>query len=125
MRDLIPSQALRQLCEQRRQLIWSFCASFGVYLASVLVPNTLAQPGLDHDGLTAGMTLFVLFGAVAGAGHGLCRQPAGRRVSGREGARRHAGRRRLAYFWLTYALTGLARISGPHRPTHFTASASA
>ena len=36
---LIPSQTLRQICEQRRQLIWGFCASFGVYLASCWCPT--------------------------------------------------------------------------------------
>jgi hypothetical protein len=115
---LIPLQALRQICEQRRQLIWGFCASFGVFLASVLIPNTFAQPGLNRDGLTAGMSVFILFGAVLVL---VIAYTAGRRAAlflgeKASGAMLGAG---LACFWLTYSLTGLARISGPHRPDAF------
>ena len=112
---LVPSQTLRRICEQRRQLIWGFCASYGVYLASLLVPNLLASPEFSR---TAGLTVFVIFGAgmaVAVA----C-------IAGRQAARILGETVRnvmlgvgLSTFWLAYALTGLAHISGPHRPDAF------
>ena len=115
---LIPSQILRRICEERRQLIWGFCASFGVYLAAVLVPNTLVPSGLDRDGVTAGMTIFVVFGAVLTL---VIAYAASRRagVFLGEMARRVMLGVGMSYFWLVYALTGLARISGPHRPNAF------
>ncbi|MEP6831228.1 MAG: hypothetical protein ABI963_12875 [Rhizomicrobium sp.] len=111
---LIPSQTLHRICEQRRQLIWGFCASFGVYLASVLVPNLLAH----RDDLTAGMTTFVMFGAglIVIIGYTASRQAAD--LLG-ETARRTILVVGLSTFWLAYALTGLAYISGPHRPDAF------
>jgi len=115
---LIPSQILRHICEERRQLIWGFCASFGVYLASVLMPNTLTPPGLDRDGVTAGMTVFVVFGAMLAVivAYTVSRQAA--QFLGEQARRTMLGVG-LACFWLAYALTGLARISGPHRPDAF------
>jgi hypothetical protein len=115
---LIPSQALRHLCERRRQLVWGFCASFGVYLASVLVPSTFAQPGFDRDGVTAGMTIFVLFGAGLAL---VIAYTASQRAAVflGEQARGSMLGVGMAFFWLAYALTGLARISGPHRPDAF------
>ncbi len=115
---LIPSEPLRHLCGQRRQLVWGFCASFGVFLASVLVPNMLAPPVLDRDGLTAGMTIFILFGAVLTL---VIAYTASRRAAlflgeKARGTMLGAG---MSYFWLAYALTGLARLSGPHRPDAF------
>ncbi len=115
---LIPSQTLRRICEQRRQLIWGFCASFGVYLASLVVPNLLTPSGLHRTGLTAGMTIFTVFGA------GLTLAIAC--TAGRRAALFPGGTVRhvilgvgLSTFWLAYALTGLAYISGPHRPDAF------
>lgn len=115
---LMPIESVRRICEGRRQLIWGFCASFGVFLASVLVPNTFTQPGLDRDGLTAGMSVFIILGTILvlviaytashGASHFLG-----------DKARRTMLGAGMSYFWLAYALTGLARISGPHRPDAF------
>lgn len=115
---LIPSQTLRQICEQRRQLTWGFCASFGVYLASIVVPNLLTPPSLARDGLTAGLTVFVMFGAgltlvIAYAASRDAALFLGRTACG---VMLGVG---LSYFWLAYALAGLARISGPHRPDAF------
>jgi len=42
---------LRHLGPQRRQLVWSFCAAFGVYLFSVFAPNVIL-PSL-HASFTA------------------------------------------------------------------------
>ena len=113
---LIPSASLRRLCEERRQLVWGFCAGFGVYLASVLLPNTAPLP--DRDELTAGMLLFVLSAGflalvIAYAASRPAAQFLGERIS-----------RTLVYvgmatFWLAYAGTGLSHISGPHRPDIF------
>ena len=113
---LIPVQILRRVCEDRRQLIWGFCASFGVYLASILVPNTF--PALDRDGLTAGMGVFLLFGfaltlVIAYAAGRTAAQRLGEKIS------RTMVRVGMATFWLAYAATGLAHISGPHRPDLF------
>lgn len=115
---LMPIESVRRICEGRRQLIWGFCVSFGVFLASVLVPNTFTQPGLDRDGLTAGMSVFIILGTILvlviaytashGASHFLG-----------DKARRTMLGAGMSYFWLAYALTGLARISGPHRPDAF------
>jgi hypothetical protein len=115
---LIPSETLRHICEERRQLIWGFCASFGVYLASVLMPNTLTPPGLDRDGITAGMTIFVVFGAVLVIviAYTASRQAAD--FLGEKSRRTMLGVG-MACFWSSYALTGLAHISGPHRPDAF------
>lgn len=115
---LIPSKTLRQICEERRQLIWGFCASFGVYLASVLMPNTLTPPGLDRDGVTAGMSVFVAFGAMLAivVAYTASRQAAHFLGEKSRGAMLGVG---MACFWLSYSLTGLAHISGPHRPDAF------
>lgn len=115
---LIPSQRLRRICEQRRQIVWGFCASFGIYLASVLVPNTFAVPEFDHDGLTAGMTIFVVFGAALTL---VIAYTASRRAGVFLGERQRGTMLGvgMAFFWLTYALAGLSRISGPHRPDAF------
>ena len=110
---LIPSKILKRICQERRQLVWGFCTSFGVYLASILLPNTMP----DRD-LTTGMTFFVLFGglltlviaytASRPAAHFL-----GERISR---TMLHVG---MATFWLVYAASGLSHISGPHRPDMF------
>jgi hypothetical protein len=100
----------------RRQMIWGFCASYGVFLALTLLPNTLG--GVTHADLTAGMTLFSIFGggivavlayAAGGQATTLVGEPARRALLKVAGA----------FFWLTYALTGLAHLSGPHRPDAF------
>jgi hypothetical protein len=115
---LIPSQPLRHVCEQRRQLTWGFCASFGVYVASILVPNLLTPPSLAGEGLTAGLTVFVMFGAGLTL---VIAYAAGRDAAlflGKTACSVMLGVG-LSYFWLAYALAGLARISGPHRPDAF------
>ena len=113
---LIPSETLRRICQGRRQLVWGFCASLGVYLVSVLLPN--APPLPSGDGLTAGMTLFVGFaGLLASVIAYSASQPAahflGERISR---TLTHVG---MATFWLAYAASGLSYISGPHRPDMF------
>jgi hypothetical protein len=100
----------------RRQMIWSFCASYAVFLAVMLLPNTLG--GVTHQDLTAGMTLFSLFGGGIVA---VMAYAAGRDAVALvgEGARRALLIVAGAFFWLTYAMTGLAHLSGPHRPDAF------
>jgi hypothetical protein len=115
---LIPSQTLRRICEQRHQLVWGFCASFGIYLASVQVPSSFTLPGFKGDGASAGTTVFVAFGAalilvIAFAASRRASVFLGERA---RGAMLGVG---MAFFWLAYALTGLAHISGPHRPDAF------
>lgn len=111
---LIPLDACKRL--GRRQLVWSFCASYIVFLGSLVLPNSVG--GVIHDDATAGMILFSLFGGLAVL---VMAYAASRKAVARVGEK---SRRALlsvsgSYFWLTYALTGLAHLSGPHRPDAF------
>lgn len=93
-----------------RRLTWGFCASYGVYLLSVFLPNVIRP--------SAGATLMVLFGGgvvlvmalTAAPLHGDLRL---------EKIRRAMLGIATAYFWLCYSIMALARISGPHRPDAF------
>jgi hypothetical protein len=100
----------------RRQMIWSFCASYGVFLAVMLLPNTLG--GVTHEDLTAGMTIFSLFGGFIVAAMAYAAGSDAVKLVG-EPTRRAVMSVAGAFFWLTYALTGLAHLSGPHRPDSF------
>lgn len=93
-----------------RKLVWGFCASYGVYLLSVFLPNVIR--------LSAGATLMTLFGGsvvmiMAATIAPITRH--GRALIG-EKTRRTMLATAAGYFWLCYALMALARISGPHRP---------
>jgi hypothetical protein len=94
------------------RLTWGFCASYGVYLLSVFLPNVL------HPSL--GATLMVLFGGGVVLVMALTAVPL-RRFNGPrwEKARRALSGTAIAYFWLCYSIMALARISGPHRPDAF------
>lgn len=91
-----------------RKLVWGFCASYGVYLLSVFLPNVIHA--------SAGATLMVLFGGGVALVMAACAAPL---------AFLPANLRRIllgtatSYFWLCYCLMALARISGPHRPDAF------
>ena len=115
---LIPSQTLRKICEERRQLVWGFCASYGVYLASIVAPNALTPPGIDRDGLTAAMTVFAVFsaGLILIVAYTASRQAGAFLGDKARAAMLGVG---MSTFWLAYALAGLAHISGPHRPDAF------
>jgi hypothetical protein len=114
---LTPFGLCRFLGPQRRQLIWGFCAAFGVYLASVLLPAMLAPLALHQDGTTE-MSAFVLFSGAVAACMAFAATPL---AAVRLGVKAQRALLALAatYFWLIYALSGLARISGPHRPDLF------
>ena len=94
-----------------RKLIWGFCASYGVYLLSVFVPNVLA--------LSAGATLMVVFGGVVTIVMALTVAPIKRLgntpLIGPK-TRRALLTTAVIYFWGCYAVMALSRISGPHRP---------
>jgi len=97
-----------------RKLIWGFCASYGVYLLSVFVPNVIA--------LSAGATMMVLFGGsvalvMAATAGPLVRL--GRRPVLPNKFRQVLLATAVVYFWSCYSLMALARISGPHRPDAF------
>jgi hypothetical protein len=113
---LMPFTLFKTLYALRRQLIWSFCASYGVFLATLLLPNSLG--GVTHDDATAGMIFFAMFGGTAMA---VMAYAASRDAKARFGekSRRAFLCIAAAFFWLTYTLTGLAHISGPHRPDAF------
>lgn len=94
-----------------RKLVWGFCASYGIYLLSVFIPNVI-QP-------SAGATLMVLFGGGVSLIMAVTTAPLAR--LGRPPLIPNNIRRALfgisvIYFWLCYSLMALARIYGPHRP---------
>jgi hypothetical protein len=113
---MLPLDIGKQLRALRRPLVWSFCASYAVFLAALLLPNTLG--GVTHADLTAGMTVFSLFGGFIVA---VMAFAAGREAVALLGAQAQRALLVVAggFFWLTYALTGLAHLSGPHRPDAF------
>ena len=97
-----------------RKLVWGFCASYGVYLLSVFLPNVIQ--------LSAGATLMTLFGSgvvlVMAATAGPIKRLGGKPVLP-EKIRRVLLGTAAAYFWLCYCVMALARISGPHRPDDY------
>jgi hypothetical protein len=101
-----------------RKLIWGFCASYGVYLLSVFLPNVIR--------LSGGAILMVLFGTTVAVVMALTAGPI-KRQSGNQGGKPLIGERTrrailgiaMIYFWSCYSLMALARISGPHRPDTF------
>jgi hypothetical protein len=114
---LIP--AFHILADKSRALLQGFCAAMGVYFAFILLPNFFAVPdGVRPAGITAGMTMFVLFtGTVtlvmaASVNHGFCDKVGARACRTMLGVA-------TIYFWLCYSLIGLAHITGPHRPDLF------
>lgn len=113
---LIPYGAFNGLKGFRRQAIWSFSASYVVFLAVMLLPNTLG--GVTHDDTTLGMIMFSLFGGGAAA---MMAYAASREAGQQLGEKSRYALLSVAgsFFWLTYALTGLAHLSGPHRPDNF------
>lgn len=97
-----------------RRLVWGFCASYGVYLLSVFVPNVIRP--------SAGAALMVMFGGGVVLVMAVTAAPLAR--LGRPpiipaGIRRVFLGMSAIYFWLCYCLMALARISGPHRPDDF------
>jgi hypothetical protein len=114
---LIPRLSL--LADKSRPLLQGFCASMGVYFAFILLPNLFAVPdGVRPQGITAGMTLFVLFtGSVtlvmaAAVNRALCEQVGNRACRTMLGVA-------TIYFWLCHTLIALAHISGPQREDLF------
>lgn len=97
-----------------RKLIWGFCASYGVYLLSVFLPDVIR--------LSGGATLMVLFGGTVALGMAMTATPL-KRLGDRpligERTRRAILGTAIIYFWSCYSLMALARISGPHRPDAF------
>lgn len=97
-----------------RKLTWGFCASYGVYLLSVFLPDVIR--------LSGGATLMVLFGGVVVLGMAVTAAPFKRLGGGPligEKTRRAIQGTAIVYFWSCYSLMALARISGPHRPDAF------
>lgn len=113
---LIPSETLKRICEGRRQLVWGFCASLGVYLVSILLPNAPPLPG--RDDLTTGMMIFAGFAGLLASVIAYSASQTAAHFLGRRTSRTmlHVG---MATFWLAYASSGLSHISGPHRPDMF------
>jgi hypothetical protein len=114
---LVPQ--LHRAAGASRALLQGFCAGMAVYCALIILPNLVMVPdGIRHQGVTAGMTLFVLFtGSVtlvmaAAASRRLCLQV------GQKACGTLLGLSAI-YFWFCYSLIGLAHISGPHRPDGF------
>ena len=97
-----------------RKLVWGFCASYGVYLLSVFLPNVIQ--------LSAGAMLMTVFGSIVVAVMALTAAPLRRLgsapVMGEKMRRALLGTAAI-YFWSCYALMALSRISGPHRHDAF------
>jgi len=96
-----------------RELVWGFCASYGIYLLSVFLPNVIHQ--------SAGATLMVLFGGGVALVMALT-VALPKRLAGRasvEKVRRGMLGTAVLYFWLCYSVMALARLAGPHRPDAF------
>lgn len=106
---LIPFAGMRALYQERRQLLWGFLASFGVFLVSVLLPNTFPWPQI-HAGLDGGMLLFLMFGAGLTAVTAYAANPQAALHVG-EKARRALLGVGLSYFWLAYLLSSLSHFS--------------
>jgi hypothetical protein len=97
-----------------RRLVWGFCASYGVYLLSVFLPNVIR--------LSAGAALMVVFGggvALVMAAAATPLKRLGKPMIIADKVRRVLLGTAAIYFWMCYALMALARISGPHRPDGF------
>lgn len=97
-----------------RKLVWGFCASYGIYLLSIFIPNVV------HP--SVGATLMVLFGGCVALVMAVTAAPLAR--LGRPPLISDKIRRVLLgvstiYFWLCYSLMALARIYGPHRPDDY------
>lgn len=97
-----------------RKLLWGFCASYGVYLLSVFLPNVIR--------LSPGATLMVLFGGSVVLVMALTAAPI-KRLGDKPlipaKIRRVLLGTAAGYFWLCYSLMGLARIYGPNQPDAF------
>lgn len=93
-----------------RDLVWSFCASFAVYLLSVLLPNLFANQGVGF-----GLGLFLVTGGCVCAGMALVADPARLRFLGAAAKRAVLGVAAI-YFWLCFSLLALSHLYGPHRP---------
>ncbi|MGH6828480.1 MAG: hypothetical protein ACREFW_06195 [Rhizomicrobium sp.] len=115
---LIPSGRVKALYRWRHQLLWGFCASFGVFLATILIPNIFTLFGPGRGGLTPGMLLFLVFGAGLTSVTACAADP---RLALRIGepVRRALLVVGLSYFWLAYVLSALSRLSDPGRPDGF------
>lgn len=97
-----------------RKLVWGFCASFGVYLLSVFLPNVIQ--------LSAGATLMTVFASAVVLVMAATAAPIKRLGGGSiipEKFRRVLLAIAVSYFWLCYSVMALARISGPHRPDDY------
>jgi hypothetical protein len=97
-----------------RKLVWGFCASYGIYLLSVFIPNVIRP--------SAGAALMVLFGGGVALVMAITAAPLAR--LGRAPIIPNKIRRILLgictiYFWFCYSLMALARIYGPHRPDDY------
>jgi hypothetical protein len=95
-------------------LFQGFCASYGVYLMSILLPHALSAERVEGPGLS----LFVLFSSFVTLVMVLALTPRMAELAG-DGVRRALLGVSAIYFWLCYALMGLAYISHPHRPDDF------
>lgn len=113
---LVPGARVQRFEGLGRQLLWGFCASFGVFLTSLLLPNSLTPIIPGHGGLTTGMVLFVVFGGGLTIVIAYAASP---QPNLGERSRKTILGVGLSYFWLAYALNGFSHLSDPHRPDAF------
>jgi hypothetical protein len=103
--------AFKAPADLSRRLVWGFCASYGLFLLLVFLPNVIDP--------SAGATLMVLFGGFVALIMALSAAPLAQDRFILEKARRALLVTAAGYFWLCYSIMALARLSGPHRPDAF------
>jgi len=107
---LVPRQRLQRLIPEPRQLLWGFCASFGIFLVSLLVSPT----AFGHEGF--GTAVFVLFASGLTMVIAYAASP---QLNLAERSRRAILGAGLSYFWFAYTLNGLTHLFTHFRPDAF------
>jgi hypothetical protein len=107
---LIPTRPTRAAAQERSSLILGFAMASAVSLSCVAAPSFLggeamSAPAVAYCLLTGIILVVMLFSA----------HPATQRLLGGP-TWRAMQRIATAYFWLAFALTGMGRLIGPHRP---------
>ncbi len=107
---LLPFEAVQRVLPDRRCVIWGFTASFGIYLAAQGARNLLRG-----ESAATGINEFLILGALVAAAIAFTASRSATPLLG-DRLRRNILSAGLCFFWASYAVMGLAHLSGPHRP---------
>jgi hypothetical protein len=107
---LLPNRVTQAAARERGNLILGFVSASAISLLCVAAPSQLGGdpmtvPAFAYCVLTGAILVVMLFSA----------HPATIRILGAP-AWRSLQRIATSYFWLIFALTGMERLIGPHRP---------